>query len=55
MFLESKKRWVEFKQGYYNVSSKLNYLIFNLFFRIIIIKRDMQAVLHSSFDKSYER
>lgn len=55
MFLESKKRWVEIKQGYYNVSSKFKFFISNLFFRIIIIKRDMQAVLYSSFSKSYEK
>jgi hypothetical protein len=55
MFLESKKRWVEFKQGYYNVSSKFKYFFSYLFFRVTIFKRDLQTVLHSSFSKSYEK
>jgi hypothetical protein len=53
MFLESKKRWIEFKQGYYNVASKFKYFIFNLYFRVISVERYVQIELHSCFDISY--
>ena len=55
MFLESKKRWVEFKQGYYNVASKFNYFISNLYFRVTSAARTVQTELYPCFDISYKK
>ena len=55
MFLESKKRWVEFKQGYYNVASKFNYFISNLYFRVTSTARSVQTELYPCFDISYKK